>query len=63
MLSVRYNYWALFKHDPLFMVRNVKDMLAFNFRGRTFKTFLGLEDEQQALMRYRGLRAIERTYV
>ncbi len=56
-------YWAPFKHDSLFVVRLVKNALTFNFRGSTLKTFLGLEDEEQAFKRYRGLRAIERTYI
>jgi len=61
-MKVRH-YWALIKHDPLFMARNIKRLVDFNFRGSTIKTFLGLEDEHVAFKRYRSIRAAERTYV
>jgi radical SAM superfamily enzyme YgiQ (UPF0313 family) len=55
--------WALFRHDPLFMLRNIKRIFDFHYRGCTAKTFLGLEDDRVAFTRYRGLRAAERNYV
>lgn len=55
--------WALFKHDPFFIMRNIKRLFDFTFRGSTIKTFLRLEDERSAFKRYRVLRAAERTYV
>jgi anaerobic magnesium-protoporphyrin IX monomethyl ester cyclase len=57
------HWWTLVKHDPLFMARNIARIAAFNFRGSSMKTFLGLEDEQEAFVRYRGMRATERSYV
>jgi anaerobic magnesium-protoporphyrin IX monomethyl ester cyclase len=61
---IKARHWlTLFKHDPLFMVRNIKRIADFNFRGSTVKTFLGLEDERRAFARYRGMRAAERSYV
>jgi anaerobic magnesium-protoporphyrin IX monomethyl ester cyclase len=61
---IKARHWlTLFKHDPLFMVRNIKRIADFNFRGSTVKTFLGLEDERRAFARYRGIRAAERSYV
>jgi anaerobic magnesium-protoporphyrin IX monomethyl ester cyclase len=55
--------WALFKHDPLFMLRNVSRIFAFHFRGSTLRSLLKLEDERLVFKRYRGIRARERTYV
>jgi radical SAM superfamily enzyme YgiQ (UPF0313 family) len=61
-IKVRH-YWALAKHDPLFMVRNIKRLAGHNFRGSTLRTFLRLESEWEAFKRYRLLRSAERTYV
>jgi radical SAM superfamily enzyme YgiQ (UPF0313 family) len=61
-IKVRH-YWALIKHDPSFMARNIKKLLEFNFRGCTLKTFLRLESELVAFNRYRGMRVAERNYV
>lgn len=61
---IKARHWlTLFKHDPLFMARNIGSIAGFNFRGSTIKTFLGLEDERRAFARYRGMRAAERNYV
>ncbi len=57
------HWFALAKHDPLFMARNIKRIFDFNFRGCTLGTFLRLEDELRAFKRYRSLRAAERSYV
>jgi len=57
------HYWILLKHDPLFIVRNARRILGFNFRGSTIKTFLRLEDERLAYQRYRVMRSGERSYV
>jgi anaerobic magnesium-protoporphyrin IX monomethyl ester cyclase len=48
-------------HDPLFVLRHGRRMLAHTFRGSTWKNFLGLEDEHAAFARYRALRRRERT--
>jgi hypothetical protein len=50
-------------HDPLFVLRNVKVMLAHTFRGSTIKSVLGLEDERRAFERYRAIRTAERAYL
>jgi radical SAM superfamily enzyme YgiQ (UPF0313 family) len=50
-------------HDPLFVLRNGRKMLAHTFRGTTLKTLLGLEDEHNAFARYRAIRQAEKTYV
>jgi radical SAM superfamily enzyme YgiQ (UPF0313 family) len=52
-----------FRHDPLFVLRNAPRMLAYTFRGSTWKTFLGLEDEHKAFERFRAIRKGEREYI
>jgi radical SAM superfamily enzyme YgiQ (UPF0313 family) len=54
---------VVFAHDPLFVIRYALRMLAFNFRGSTVKSFLGIENEFKAFERYRALRRAERIYV
>jgi hypothetical protein len=54
---------AVLAHDPLFVIRNSLRMLAFNFRGSTVKSVLGIEKESKAFERYRAIRRAERTYV
>ena len=49
--------------DPLFVLRNIRKMLTFNFRGSTLKSMLGLESDWAAFQRYRALRADERVYL
>lgn len=53
----------VFLDRPAFVLRNVFRMFAFTFRGSTWRTFLGLEDEREAFSRYRAMRARERDYV
>jgi len=54
---------AVFRHDPLFVVRNGSRMLAHTFRGTTWRSALGLEDARSVFRRYRAIRARERQYV
>jgi radical SAM superfamily enzyme YgiQ (UPF0313 family) len=51
------------RHDPLFVLRNARRMFAHTFRGATWKTFLGLEDERKAFERFCAIRSRERDYV
>lgn len=51
------------RHDPLFVLRNAPRMFAHTFRGSTWKTFLGFEDEHRAFERFRARRKTERDYV
>jgi radical SAM superfamily enzyme YgiQ (UPF0313 family) len=48
---------------PGFVIRHGPQMLAHTFRGCTWKTMVGLEDERAAFRRYKGIRAREREYV
>jgi radical SAM superfamily enzyme YgiQ (UPF0313 family) len=61
---IKVGHWrALLRRDTLFMLRNIKPIFDFNFRGSTLRTFLGLEDEWTAFRRYRRIRAAERNYL
>ena len=50
-------------HDPWFVLRHGRRMLAHTFRGTTWRSLIGLETARDAFARYRGLRASEREYV
>ena len=52
-----------FRHDPAFVLRNAHRMAAHTFRGSTWRTWLGLEDERRAFRRYCWLREREREYL
>jgi len=54
---------AAFRHDPLFVLRNGRRMLAHTFRGTSWKSVLGLEPARAVFHRYRAIRAREREYV
>jgi anaerobic magnesium-protoporphyrin IX monomethyl ester cyclase len=54
---------AAFRHDPGFVLRNAHRMAAYTFRGSTWRTWLGLEDERRAFQRYCALRKREREYL
>jgi anaerobic magnesium-protoporphyrin IX monomethyl ester cyclase len=50
-------------HDPLFVLRHGREMLGHTFRGSSWKSFLGLEDQRAAFARYRAIRQSERRYL
>jgi radical SAM superfamily enzyme YgiQ (UPF0313 family) len=50
-------------HHPWFVMRNGFKMFWHTFRGCSFKTLMGLEDEHRAFERYRTLRTQERVYI
>ena len=52
-----------FVHDPVFILKNGRRMLAHTFRGSTWRSILGLEDSHEVFRRYRSLRARERDYL
>src|SRR5688572_3461283 len=54
---------AVFRHDPVFVLRNGRRMLAHTFRGTTWRSVVGLETDRDVFRRYRGIRARERDYV
>jgi anaerobic magnesium-protoporphyrin IX monomethyl ester cyclase len=54
---------AAWRHDPGFVLRNARRMAAHTFRGSTWRTWLGLEDERRAFERYCAIRESERDYL
>jgi anaerobic magnesium-protoporphyrin IX monomethyl ester cyclase len=54
---------AVFRHDPLFVLRNAGRMLAHTFRGTTWRSVVGLEADREVFRRYRGIRDRERNYL
>ena len=50
-------------HSPGFAMRYGIRMMAHTFRGSSFRSLVGLEDERKAFARYRGIRKAERAYV
>lgn len=52
-----------FRHDPAFLVRNARKMLAHTFRGHTLRSVLGLENNRKAFERYKAIRLRERAYL
>ena len=54
---------AAFRHDPLFILRNGRRMLAHTFRGTTWRSVVGLEKARDVFHRYRGIRRRERQYI
>ncbi len=61
-MKVRHFPVAL-RHNPLFILANGRRMMAHTFRGSSFRSLLGLEDERRAFERYREIRRAERAYV
>ena len=54
---------AALGHDPWFVLRHAREMLAHTFRGCTFRSILGLEDSRDAFERYKAIRRQERAYL
>jgi anaerobic magnesium-protoporphyrin IX monomethyl ester cyclase len=52
-----------FRHDPWFIVRHAPEMFSETFRGCTFRSLLGLEDDRKSFERYKTIRKQERQYV
>jgi len=54
---------AAILHDPWFISRHAREMLAHTFRGSGVRSVLGLEDERKAFDRYKVIRRDEREYL
>jgi anaerobic magnesium-protoporphyrin IX monomethyl ester cyclase len=54
---------AALRHDPWFVLTHARRMFAHTFRGASWRTWLRLEDERAAFLRYKQLRSQEREYV
>ena len=51
------------RHDPGYVLRHGRQMMAHTFRGSTWRSLVGLESARTVFARYRTLRAREREYV
>jgi radical SAM superfamily enzyme YgiQ (UPF0313 family) len=54
---------VVLRHDTAFVTRHARRMFAHTFRGCSWKTLLGLEDERAAFRRYKAIRRRERDYL
>jgi anaerobic magnesium-protoporphyrin IX monomethyl ester cyclase len=54
---------AAIRHDPWWVLTHAPRLLKHTFRGSSWKTWLGLEDDRRAFARFRALRKEERDYV
>ena len=54
---------AAARHDPWFILRHGRRMLAHTFRGTTWRSLVGLESARDVFRRYRRIRERERSYV
>ena len=54
---------AVLRRYPAFVLRHLPAMCAHTFRGSSWRSALGLEDELEVFRRYKRLRAAEREYV
>jgi anaerobic magnesium-protoporphyrin IX monomethyl ester cyclase len=50
------------RHYPRFVARNWLRMIRHTFRGSSWKTWVGLESEHDAFLRYKAIRRREREY-
>ena len=51
------------RHDPGFVLRHGRQMLAHTFRGTTWRSIVGLESARDVFRRYRAIRRREREYL
>ena len=54
---------AVLRHDPWFVIKNARKMLAHTFRGSSLRSWLKLEDDWKVFERYKAIRRAEREYV
>jgi len=54
---------SVLRHYPQFVLRHAHEMCAHTFRGSSWRSLFGFEDERQVYGRYRQLRAAERQYL
>jgi radical SAM superfamily enzyme YgiQ (UPF0313 family) len=52
-----------FAFSPWFVMRNAHRMLAHTFRGTTWRSLVGLEDQRTVFRRYKTIREREREYL
>jgi radical SAM superfamily enzyme YgiQ (UPF0313 family) len=55
--------WPVMAHSPWFVLRHGHKMLGHTFRGASWRSFLGLENEHDVFARYKEIRKMERQYL
>jgi hypothetical protein len=61
-LMIRHMPYVL-RHNPVFCIRHMRQVLGHYYQGCTLKSLLHLEDERKAFARYRALHQAQRQYV
>ena len=56
------HFWPVLAHRPWFVLRHGLAMIAHTFRGSTWRSWVGLEDERTVFARYKAIRRGERDY-
>jgi radical SAM superfamily enzyme YgiQ (UPF0313 family) len=54
---------VVLRHDPAFVLRNARRMLAHTFRGSSWRSALGLESSRAVFTRYKAIRRREREFL
>jgi anaerobic magnesium-protoporphyrin IX monomethyl ester cyclase len=54
---------SVFRHYPRFVLRHAPEMCRHTFRGSSWRSLMGLEDERTVFRRYKQQRSREREYV
>lgn len=54
---------AVIAKEPLFVLRNWRQMLMHTFRGTSLRSILGMESDRTVFQRYRAIRSAERAYL
>lgn len=54
---------AVIAKEPLFVLRNWRQMLMHTFRGTSLRSILGMESDRIVFQRYRAIRSAERAYL
>jgi anaerobic magnesium-protoporphyrin IX monomethyl ester cyclase len=54
---------SVLRHYPGFVLRNAHRMCRHTFRGSSWRSALGLQEDRDVFRRYKGIRAAEREYV
>jgi anaerobic magnesium-protoporphyrin IX monomethyl ester cyclase len=57
------HFWPALAHNPGFVLRHARRMVAHTFRGSSLKSMLGLEDERTVFARYQAIRRAEREFL
>ena len=57
------HFWPVATHSPLFVLRHAHQMLGHTFRGASWRSLVGLENERDVFERYKRIRAAERQYL